>query len=299
MSNTNILLTNLNTKNKVKQILSQKEEVKASASNIFNGEENVAEILSNLSGIEIEEIKNLSNEKVDEILTVQGEVMGIPESYVETKEDEYNFKKDLLLYLLQCEATLDELNKAEEEMEKILAENEEEVKNILDAYEGSMIGAIRDEIVKKESIATTPQLKKTHTEILEAFDDSFELSRVYTIYKELNVANTLTDFNVNFNNVYKQYSTVNKRLGVTFDLIKFGGLETKFLEEKYHKYPNLFIFIIMKYMAKRNGSITKHADGVFCSQLCTNLYLLFTDSLEETYKTQLIANITKILDLFI
>lgn len=299
MSNTNLLLTNLNTKNKVKQILSQKEEVKASASNIFNGEENVAEILTHLEGIPIEDIKNLTNERVDEILTVQGEVMGIPESYRETEEDEYNFKKDLLLYVLQCDATVKELDKAEEEMEKMLAENEEEVQNILNQYEGSMIGAIRDEIVKKEAIATTPELKKVHNEILAAFDDSFELTRIYDVYSTLNVGNTLEDFNKNFNNVYKQYVTVNKRLGVTFDLIKFGGLEAKFLEEKYHVNPNLLIFIVMKYMAKRNGNMTKHADGVFCSQFCTNLYLLFTDSLEESYKAQLLAGITRILDLFI
>lgn len=299
MSNTNLLLNNLNAKHKVQQIMKQKDEIKSSASRIFNGEENTQQILAKLSKIEISEIKNLSNEEIDEILTIDGEVMGVPADYKGYEEEEYTFKKDILLYALQCEATMDELNKAEEEMDKMISENEEEVKKILDSYDGSMIGAIRDEIVKKESIATTPELKKKHSEILAAFDDSFELSRVYNIYKELNVTNTINDFNKNFNNVYKQYKTVNKRLGITLDLIKFGGLETKFLEEKYHKYPNLFIFIIMKYMAKRNGNMSKHADGVFCSQLCTNLYLLFTDSLEETYKTQLISNITKILDLFI
>ncbi len=297
MSNTNLLLNNLNAKNRVKELTKQKEEIKTRMSDIFNGEENVNEILSKLEKIEIEDIVHLTDEKIDEILTVQGEVMNLPEQH--RGEDEYLFKKDLILYLLQAEAMTKELDNAEDELNKAILENEEEVKAILAQHEGSMISAIRDEIVSKEPLATNDKLKQTHTGILNAFDDSFELNRIFDIYSTLKVENTINDFKKNFKEVYNQYTSVNKRLNIAFDLVKFGGLEKKFLDEKYQAYPNLFIFIVMKYMAKRNGNLSRHTDGVFCSQLCTNLYLLFTDTLEEQYKTQLLSNITRILDLFI
>lgn len=296
MSNANLLLNDLNAKNRVKELLKQKDEIKVSIGNMFNGEEKANEILSKLNEIEIEDIKHLTDEKVDELLTVNGELMSIPEDYKD--ENEYLFKKDLLLYLLQADAMTKDIEKAEEELNKAIEENEKEVNDLLAQHEGSMISAIRAEIVNKGELATTDSLKKTHSEILNAFDDSFELTRIFDIYSTLNTGNTIRDFEVNFNKVYRQYASVNKRLNITFDLIKFGGLEKKFLDEKYHKHANLFIFIVMKYMAKRNGNLSRHTDGVFCSQLCTNLYLLFTETLEEEYKTQLISNITKILDLF-
>ena len=302
MSKSNTVMKNLNMKNKLVEVQRQKNAIIEQRNSVFNGEENADVVMANLkaNNITIENINQLSNEEVDKILVVDGEPLELPEEHKGV--DEYELKIALLKFILEAENTVTEMDKAEDEIDAILAESEAEFNKILEENGGSIIEVTRNEIIEqREKIKGNDKLEARHDVMLAAFDDSFTLNRVIKIYQELNKENTLRDMENNFQGVYKQYVSTCKKLGVKFNIAKYGGFEKRFLGEEYHRFENLFVFVLMRYISKRNinSNSTKYDDGIFISQLATNLYLLFTDQLEDKYKDKLITAAIRILDLFI
>lgn len=301
-SKSNIVMDNLNMKNRLAEVSKQKSAVLEQRNSVFNTEENANTIIENLKsrGITANTIEGVSDEVIDEILVIDGEPLTLPEEL--KGEDEYGLKRALLKFLLESEQTIIEIDKAEDEIEKILAESEEEFNKIIEENDGSTIKVIRNELIeKRNSVAGNKTLESKLDEMLEAFDDSFTLNRVIDVYRGLNKENTLRDMEKNFKGVYKQYVSACKVLGIKFNIAKYGGFEKRFLEEQYHAFENLFVFVLMRYISKRNlnSNASRDNDGVFISQLATNLYLLFTDQLEEEYKEQLLTAARRIIDLFI
>lgn len=302
MSNSNVVMQNLNMKNKLSEVKRQRESVIEQRNTVFNGSENADVVIANLraNNITADNIDELSNEELDGILVVDGEPLTLPEEL--KNDDEYVLKRALLKFVLEAEDTVKDIDKASEDLDKILAESEEEFNRILEENNGSTIEVIRNEIIEqKNTVKGNKKLEDKCDLMLAAFDDSFTLNRIIEVYQGLNKENTLRDMENNFQGVYKQYVTACKKLGVKFNIAKYGGFEKRFLEEEYHKFENLFVFVLMRYISKRNinSNSSKDNDGIFVSQLATNLYLLFTDKLEDKYKDQLITASKRIIELFI
>lgn len=208
------------------------------------------------------------------------------------------FLKDYLIFIKESEKhskEFDELVKNfETEISSITAEIQDEISKF-----GDIRGFIKDNYYKKLEIAEGAE-KVRLEKAIEAIDDSLTLNRIYDLYSGLKPENTLNDYKdkERQKKIIKNYSEAVKILRLRTNLAIFRGLEKKYLDEKYHKYPSLFLFLVMKYVAYSKFTLDRANEGLFIVSLAMTLQGLYTDTLSEENRAMLIANIERILDLF-
>jgi hypothetical protein len=192
------------------------------------------------------------------------------------------YLKDMMIYfrsMIESENKLNEMiDKFDEEILKI----NDELEGIMQDYGNSVIHLMREEITNNSKFKET-KMGELYESIMQSFDASFDLQPVLNVARELNPANTVEDYKRNKEKVYKQYLSVIKRLNVKHNLNQFNNVQALVTDKKYEGFEDFLIFVLMKFIAKRGQSLdfSKKIDGVFASQLCTNMYLLSSNADDE------------------
>lgn len=188
---------------------------------------------------------------------------------------------------------------AEKEYKEIIAELDDYNRSFLEDYESTekIIRARLNETIEQSD--DSEKIKKAQ-EMLDCLDIPLGIQKIKEDIVKRNPDNVIKDYKSleRHRSIFIKYRRVaEEQLSITSNIAKYSGLEEKFLEEKYHKYPNLFVFIIQRAASYyRNPSPTK--EGTFLSQLVMKIQLLLRDPNHE--ESQALLNAMRdILDVFV
>lgn len=260
------------------------------------GDENIAAKLSSMvANLEPQQIRELSDEAVNEIYKDENGEIEFAVKMDKTRTAE--FKRDFLVFLRESDIADETFEKELVILEEAIKENNEELQMLLKDF-GDLSAFMRTKL-QKEFEAANGDRKEKLTKIIEAFDDAYTLNRVYDHYKEFGTRNTISDSHHRALDVYNRYMKVISKINFKTDLTSFNNLEKNFLEEKYHAESNLFLFAVIKMIGYKKDA-SADIEGVFLSQLAVNVKALYTDSFaSEEKKEQFKASIRRVLDLFL
>lgn len=290
----------LNAKSKIQDMIHIENNIKEQQLKVIDDEEVINKIQEKIRGMHVEMVKNLTPDKIKEIYTIDGNELELDSMAFKTEDQKISFQRDYLIYLKESSHALAEIDKATKQLDEEMKEYDKELEQIVAEF-GDINKCIKSKLVQDIKNATDDVIRTKRIKMLESFNDGLDLNNIYKLYASLNIKNTLKDY---FNKdtsaaLYGKYLSVVKKLNIRTDITLFDNLEIKFLPEKYHKYPNLFLFAIIRYAAYRKDSATKYEDGVFIAQLMINVKSLFSGSFSNNEdKETFINNIEKILDIF-
>lgn len=268
----------LNVKNQKKRAEDALDYIQEQRNEFFDDGEDFDALVEIMYEYTDEEISKMNYEELVEIknkMESAGFTLNAPDG-LEISEQEYLL--DMISYLknmVETETKLGELiNTFDDELMKV----NDELEEIMKDYSNSIVHLMREEIVSNPKFKES-KLGDLYENIMKSFDSSFDLQPVLNVAKELNTSNTVEDYKRNRDNVYKQYERVLRTLNVKHDIRQFKNIQEVVTNKRYDGYEDFLLFIFAKYIAKRGQSVdfSKKIDGVFASQLCTNLYLLASD----------------------
>lgn len=249
-----------------------------------------------IENLTITQLKKMKDEEIDQLFKLEdgGEI----EISLDIKgKDLHNFKRDFLLFLKESSTANKALDDQIDRLEKDIKDHEDELNTLLDQY-GDLDTFITEHLKKEHETATGSRKERLGT-MIQARIDCFQFEWLKSHYTDHGTFTTLSDLKHNSDAVYAKYMKVVRSVGVTADITQFDNLETKFLPEKYHKWPNLFLFSIIKYIAYRKDKATRDWDGVLLTQLVVYLKYLFGNTFKsEDLKQAFIKNICDVLDVF-
>lgn len=285
-----------NTRDRVKTITNLQSELHERRRLIVPNDDISKQIESRISALSPDEIRELPDAAIAEIYNLDGEEVQFSLD-LESKAQEIEFRRDFLAFLKESSMIHDQIDSQMDELNEELEKGQAELAKVLADF-GDISEFMRSKLVEEMESATGERKEKV-TEMLKAFDDSGELTRVVSHYEKFGTRNTIEDYLKRSEVVYAKYIKVLKELDVKTDLTNFNNLEEKFLEEKYQTYPNLFLFSVIKQYAYKKGNVNTAVDGVFLSQLSVNIQSLFADSFATPEKKEkFLDGIRKTLDLF-
>lgn len=281
---------------KVDELNGVKDTYKKSRLEIIKSEEALDKIDNAMENYTKEQIAELTLEECNNLLCLEDGDLGIK---FDNEAEELKFKRGFLEY---CKATHTlgiQIDKNLEELDQTIKENEDEFKSICDSVESVSLYFI-EKIKEKINETEDEKQKEELTIVLKAYEDAIDFNRVYECYSKLSVKNVMRDYHYNSEDVYKKYQAYIKELGIKSEIVKFSGLEEKLLEEKYHKYPNLFLFLIIRMYAYKS-TITSNIndDRIFLTQLLLNVKSVFTDKVNEEQRERMKNGMMKVLDLYL
>ena len=261
------------------------------------GDENIAAKLSSMvANLTPEQVKELSDEAVNEIYTTEEGEIEFAVKMDKTRTAE--FKRDFLVFLRESDIADETFEKELVVLEEAIKENNEDLQMLLKDF-GDLSAFMRTKLQKEYEAAAEGERKEKLTKIIDAFDDAYTLNRVYDHYKEFGTRNTISDSHHRALDVYNRYMKVISKINFKTDLTSFNNLEKNFLEEKYHAESNLFLFAVIKMIGYKKDA-TADIEGVFLSQLAVNVKALYTDSFANEEKKELFkSSIRRVLDLFL
>lgn len=255
---------------------------------------------SKFNNITSKDIENMSPIELLTLNTIDENSVLIATPDFDKDEDCIEYIRSMFVFLKKSDEMIDDLDAATADLDKIIQESNEELsKVLLDSGNSNVVKLIDNSI--KRALEKTED-KKEREELLKkqaAFEDSYKLRRLIDLYKKISSDNLKDDAQHNAMEIYNRYVKTNRELGLTFDLTRIKNFEVNYLPEEYHSMNNMFVFICIKYIGKltkiRGAKQTE--DGVFASQLTTNLYLLEDGKLPDEYKEPLIEAVKELLDL--
>lgn len=295
-----VYLDKVNMENQRKKAEEALEYMQEQRENFFDEGEDFEALSVCLSEYSKEDIMNFSLEQLQEVENKMREAgfgLSQPEG-LDVPEDEY--LRDLISYLKDMIESEEQLVKLINKFDTDITRLNEEVETVMKDYSHSIIKLMREEIANNPKFKDS-KLNDLYTNIMTTFDSTFSLEPVLDIAKQLDVRNTINDYKFNKAGVYKQYLSALKRLNVKHDIAQFSDVQKMVTDKKYEGYDDFLIFILMKYIAKRNKSVdfSKKIDGVFASQLCTNLYLLASDVDDEVIQHTFKDSCKKLLEIYL
>jgi hypothetical protein len=285
-----------NTYTQIGAVKKMREEIKSQQLSVLGDDDAATKLSEMIAALSVEDIRELTDEAIEEIYNLDG--TGSIEISLDLKgKREVEFKRDFLVYMKESETANAALDQQLDAMEKELDEHQAQFKELVGEF-GDLSTYMRTKLQDEYDAAEGPKKEKL-AGVIEAYDDATTLNRVIEHYQNYSTGNTITDYFGRAEVVFKKYVKVIEKLHFHTDLTDFNNLETNLLEEKYHKYPNLFIFSIIKMYAYKKDA-TRTEDGVFLSQLAVNLKSLYADTFAtEEKKEQFKDSIRKVLDLFL
>lgn len=250
-----------------------------------------------------DDIKSMSLEELKKLNYVDEDNKLIDEPNMEDSVLK-QYMTDVFMYMKSTQVFDDNINELLDEYDKIQEEMNDMIeKEVEEKGNGDFITYLRGLISKMKQIAKEKNSEKgikKYESMSIGFEDSFTLNRLVDLYTKIGTGNTKDESNKKAGYIYNKYKKKTKELDIKNDLIYISDLEKKYLPEKYHDRNNLFVFICMKYISKLSitKGIDKFDEGVFASQITSNLFLLYKDKLMENDKEVLLNNIMRLLDLF-
>lgn len=259
------------------------------------GEDTVKKLSERISNLTPEDLKKMDEEEINNLYKFEDGEIEVALEFKD-KNKEIEFKRDYLVYLRETDIALKQIDEELDKLETEIKEEEDKIKSLLSEF-GDLSTFMRSKL-QEEYDSSEGERKEKIGKVIEAFDDSYTLNRVYEYYTNYSTSNTIDDYYRRADQVFNKFMKAIKKVGLKTDLTSFNNLELKFLDEKYHKYPNLFLFSVIKMFSYKRDTITRE-DGVFLSQLAVNLKSLYADSFKDPEKKDLfIKSISRVLDLF-
>lgn len=292
----------LKTYERANSLKKMKNEIKQRSEAAFNkgNSEMASKLEEAVKDLTVEQIEILSIEKIDEIYeTAAGKGKDIDFS-IDFQGDvnrENEFKRGFLAFIREQAIASEEMDKTINELDAILEEGQSELDRILSEYGnyGELVLASLKERLDTAEGETKVKIEK----MISAFEESYKLTSLVEYVQKYSKANIIEDYKHRSDDVFTRYMRAVSKLGVKVDITKFSDLEAKFLGEEYNKYPNMFLFIVIRmYSYKKNPEGA--TDGVFLTQLMDNVRMLFADSfVNEEKKETFLTSIKTVLDTFL
>lgn len=215
-------------------------------------------------------------------------------------------KRDFVSMIFTNREGLNKIDEALKELQNTYAEYDQEVRDTYRNINGDTTSYARETMLKQlEQLDPESDQARGIKHVLAALDDALDLNGLYETYKNLDSRNTIQDFLRRSENISGAFVRNTKKNGLAIDFSRYDYLEVLFLDKKYQKYRNLFIFLIVKKYAKKKE--WTRADAIFLTQLIVNIQVLLYDhkylktELNETQQAsrdRLIAGISRVMDLF-
>lgn len=271
-----------------------REEMKKQRTDVL-GEEQSNRLSEKIAHLTPEDLKKMTDEEINELYKFEDGEIEVTLDFKD-KSGETEFKRDYLIYLRETDIALKQIDEELDKLEAEMKEEEAKIKSLLSEF-GDLSTFMRAKL-KEEYDSSEGERKEKIGKVIEAFDDSYTLNRVYDYYTKYSTRNTIDDYYRRADQVFNKFMKAIKKIGLKTDLTSFNNLELRFLDDKYHKHPNLFLFSVIKMFSYKQDTITRE-DGVFLSQLAVNLKSLYADSFKDAEKKELfIKSISRVLDLF-
>lgn len=243
------------------------------------------------------QLKEMSDTEINQLFELEEGELALSLNF-DTEQEETNFKRDLMQHL-RTEAEMNaNLDTEMAKIENLLESFEPEFEAITREFED--IGLyLRSQLAAELALdETSPERKENLQSMIDSFDDALTLDRIFNTLQQHSLTNVLHDYKHRDQQIYKRYKRVIKALGLDTDLTVFVDLEKKFLAEKYHTYPNLFLFIVIKHYAHLK-TMRRSADGMWMSRFTLNLKHFYGNRMNEKDRAVFVSGIERILDLFI
>lgn len=288
---------------KISNIKKTQDIIKEGKKKYITDEEFESIVMERMKTLDNETISNMTLEELKQLNYVDENNKLVAEPDMED-EVLLQYLRDVFIYMKSAQTFDEEMDRMLDEYDRIQDEMNEIVeKEVEEKGGGNLITYLRGLISKMKKIAEEKGTQKDidkYESMDIGFEDSFNLTRLIDLYKKINVYNTKIEADRKAGHIYDKYKIKAKELNIKNDLVYISDLEKKYLPEKYHDRNNLFVFICMKYISKLSVTkgINKYDEGIFASQITSNLFLLYKDKLLEEDKNNLLNNIMKLLDLF-
>lgn len=293
----------------IKEMESQYEMLKQFTESTIRSNYNLnPSIIYALVGYLKEDIENMSLEECKNLLTKYGSeenTENIIKACNDENQDELNVVKSIIKEIKEGQLTL--MN-AKFEADQIKAESEEIVQDYMNylsspkvqEYRLKKLSLMKEAAEKEED----PVKKREMIEMINAIESTQTYSFIYSRFKEYGpkeLANITEKF---FNDsqgsyIINKFRTKISKFGFNENLYKyFFNIEENFLDEKYHPYNNLFLFIVMRFIAYADpyNKIDKMQVQAIYSAMANLIYHRFE---REEKEAEFIKFIESILNLFI
>ena len=234
------------------------------------------------------------------------------------KEDGYDYesmKHDLIIkMLIRFKADMDELENSKKQVEDL----QKQVDEVTDDYQNFMcseeydeaqrkkIEKLREQVEKQKNKADSTFSERQENRInekkikeLEAIlDNSYILTRLNTVgEKEVqNIVNAYFD-KKRSSYIIERFKTKITSIGFKPEIYRFFfNIEEKYLDEEYHVFNNLFLFIAMRYIGYSDtGSSTNKA---YCRHLISSISKLIYEKFSDTQKERFLNTVKEVLNHF-
>lgn len=267
--------------------------------------ENTDEFGETVKKLTVKEIDDASDERIIEINRSCSTGAFIAEPEFESEKELAEYLRGILRFLVQTYEFTEDLDKKMKELDEITEETNKIIKEAFGLDEDAnaidvLVKAIESGLEKAKALGDEDKIKNIEKS-KATFNETFTLDRLKDLYKNLDPENLKSDASSTRSiDIYNKYIKVQQKLGSRYDLCNVADLEVRFLPEKYHGLNNLFVFACIKYISKLlDNRVYSSDDGLFVSQLTTNLFMLSMDKLPLEYKEILITNIQEFLDIIL
>lgn len=217
-----------------------------------------------------------------------------------TTKQKSDFYKDFALYLVDSQVQ-------QESIELTLSQFEEEIK-VLTKELNDALGSIGDVPTMMETNmraivdeTSDPIKKKLCMMGLKSMEDAWTLDTIVNHYNKIGVKNVLKEFYTRNGQkrISEKFSVFLKKTGLHSTMVNFPNIESRYLEDKYHNYDNLFVFMICKYFGANASDSESMNNKLLLTQLVTILTCLYADTLLPENKEKILKGIRNVLDLVV
>lgn len=289
----------LNLKSKLNDVTMLADDLKKQNNKLLSNNEDDADFIdSRLEGITEEDIKTMSNDDIEKFFSSDDTVVtfNIP---FDNHDHEMRFKRDFLIYRVQSNEAIRNLDNEVAKIQEEIAESQAEFDEIVNSY-GNMNNWIRTTIEDKINNADTEDKKELYCKIRDNFECSFTLANLKEYLQSYKGRFIIPDFGIEKKSmdIYKRYCKVMTRMKVREDLSKFVDIERKFIGEEYAKRPNILMFSMMHLISSHYKDEELSAFGLFVTQFIINTKNLILNKFEdENEKETFINSIKEVIDI--
>ncbi|MDD3172130.1 MAG: hypothetical protein PHF63_00425 [Herbinix sp.] len=294
----------VSTKQQFEEIQHNIDKAKKDLIESVEDEETLDEIDHFIANKTIEELDKISMLEYSEFLkSIDFKVSNIVD--IEDPQKQLVFFKDFIKHCKRVDDYIKEMEGLTAAFAEEVAKSNLEIDMMMKQY-GSVTNFTKKAIDSAlENVTAKNDEKKieAYTKLKKSFDDSFTLEPLRELYSTLNRQNAIKDYNSDSRtlDIYKKYEKIKDFLRIKMDILNsaFENLENKFLPEEYHKYPNLILFLIIRYYSyKKIDSVDRMTDGMFLNQFLTNVFDLVNGTIDDNDKEVFINGIKNVLELF-
>ena len=273
------VFTLLKSKQRIDDIQSEKNNITKKLKSIYgDGVDTLSIVLEEYT---IEDIKKMNKEEIQSIYDKAEKLEYENEERTEITENNKlvdlgdDIKKDFLIFCKESNNFQKQLDIEFEKFQKEIEPIQEELNKVVEEF-GDLNNFVHKQLKDKYENATDEITKQRAKKSLDAFEDAVTLNRVKEYIKKYSVANLIDDYNNRPDTIYAKYIKTIKSIDIKGDITTFNNLESTILPELENKFPNIFLFTVIKMYAYKK-SPTIYEDGIFISQLMVRLKMAFSN----------------------